>query len=238
MIQNQAPSGAVIWRKKYVRNCQYCGQEFHPAHNHTKFCSWKCGAAGRTGPTRKNQITVPCANCGATLSRNAKKAKVFPRHFCSLRCKSEFQRSQFSGKDNPNFKDAATRICAGCGKKYHSYCKTRKYCGTFCAQKLARSKAMASVRSGFLAEKQCCKYLTSLGYHCSLSAGSRGHYDVIAINGFLILLIQVKTTNCRYRIFPKTAVQKLREAACPFSYNIKKQLWCLFDGRWHVKDVE
>ena len=42
------------------------------------------------------------------------------------------KRRSYRGAANPNFKDVGWHVCNGCGVKFHSYVKTRKYCSSDC----------------------------------------------------------------------------------------------------------
>jgi Holliday junction resolvase len=89
------------------------------------------------------------------------------------------------------------------------------------------------------AEKACARELRAKGYQATLSAGSRGHYDVIAINAEEILLIQVKATRALVRRAEPRVLRKLQRAPAPPAINIRKQLWALVDGHgWVITEVQ
>lgn len=226
------------WRQKVVRTCPTCTKRFHPFRAQHRFCSFVCGLRGRKGKTKKNRVAKPCAMCGSLVERKAFLVAKSNRFFCCRKCKDQFQRRQYAGKDNPNYKNAGARICIGCGKTFKSYNKERKFCGTGCANNKNHSHVLACVKMGLLTEKRCCEILRRKGYHCTLSSASRGAYDVVAISAKEILLIQVKFTISKYRIFQPKAIRALRSASCPLSPIIKKQLWTFLDGTgWKVKTI-
>ena len=51
---------------------------------------------------------------------------------------------------------------------------------------------MSNYRKGASAEREVCKILNELGYHCTRSAGSKGMWDIVAIHPSHVRLIQVK----------------------------------------------
>lgn len=77
-----------------------------------------------------NPSTKQCLQCGKSF-------RIKPSHYdlrvhCSKECMAIAYAQKYSGKDNPNYKNAAARICITCGKGYESYDKGRKYCSIRC----------------------------------------------------------------------------------------------------------
>lgn len=66
-----------------------------------------------------------CVVCETPLKRQRKR-------FCSRACQFVAQRYEQRGENNPNYRNARSRICETCGEEYHSYVKTRKYCSRKC----------------------------------------------------------------------------------------------------------
>ena len=77
-----------------------------------------------------NQRAWTCETCGQCIpSPTAHQAR---QRYCSRSCAAIAYESRMIGDSNPNYKDAARKTCGWCGGDYHSYNKTRKYCGHNC----------------------------------------------------------------------------------------------------------
>lgn len=228
----------IGYRKLYQSKCHHCGKAFNPHRRSSKFCSINCAAIGRSGDKRRKFESVQCHNCGKTVSRKKSTLGKTTRTFCSRECKGLFDSKFSTGNRNPNFKNSNTRKCIGCGSQYKSYNKERKFCGIECSQKFQKSSRLDCSRRGLVAEKMCASELVKRGYHCTLSSGSRGDYDVIAINDCEILLIQVKRTGSKSRANQTKAINKLKAAKAPKCNQVKKQIWCYVDGSgWKIKTL-
>lgn len=81
---------------------------------------------------RNDTARLKCSNCGKELRRSKSRVKDYPTQYCDRECQAEHYKERFTGKNNPNFKDAGRMYCAECGKEFHSYNKTRKYCSLRC----------------------------------------------------------------------------------------------------------
>jgi len=230
-------------RHKYTIECKQCRKKFHPHRKTQLFCSRECAVKGRKGKTKRQTVkyNTQCAECGKPLYRKQSylnKTKVI---CCSKTCFANSQRKRYKGSENPNFQNVPLKRCEGCGKLFKSYSKTRRYCGPSCGHSKAASEAIANLTRGYQAEIWCRNKLQEQGYHATLSAGSKGEYDVIAISQDEILLIQVKRTKSRQpgRIFPKPALIKLVNAKAPNHKIIHKQMWTWVDNiGWKIKEVE
>lgn len=75
------------------RICKRCGKEFH-ARPYQQYCSIKC---------MRDRVVVLCSNCGLEFERMSCMAN-FPRMFCSMQCKREFE----VGANHPQWRDGAT----------------------------------------------------------------------------------------------------------------------------------
>ncbi len=218
--------------------CSVCGKEFDPYRKTQKFCSVHCAVRGRGGPNKRSttkQYNTQCQECGRLIYRKPFLLKKSEYHYCSKACLQLAQGVLFLGENNPNYKAAGKRKCIGCGKEYISYINTRKYCSQKCSGAAQQNEVMANLKRGYNAELRCGKELRGRGYHTTLSAASRGEYDVIAINKNEILLIQVKYTKNGRGPTPR-ARRKLKAAIAPTNKIVKKQLWTWVDRKgWLVE---
>lgn len=87
-----------------------------------------------------------------------------------------------------------------------------------------------NARRGIEAERRCANDLRDAGYKVTRSAASKGQYDVIAIGPTNILLVQVKRTKEKYRLFSAKDRREIERAVCPETELVRKQLWCWLDG--------
>lgn len=217
--------------------CEVCGKEFVPPHKHNRFCSRKCGSAGRGG-VRKTLDRTPnchCAFCGNAIWRKPYLAREGKKFYCNSVCRGEHKRTLDLGASNPNFRDAGKRHCIACGKAYQSYNKLRRYCGTMCSRAYSASEAMANLKRGAEAERMCVAKLKEMGFIAFRSAGSKGPFDVIGISETEILLIQVKRTRAMVRRKHSGAMRDLMQVVVPALPIIKKQLWVFVDKNgWHI----
>jgi hypothetical protein len=221
--------------------CGVCGKEFNAPHSRNRFCSRECGVIGRSGPSRKTSVApnIHCFHCGNRIYRKAYLIKNNARHFCSRECKGQYDKHSNLGKNNPNYKAAGMKACVGCGRTFQSYNKGRRYCGIACSQKYSRSDAMLYVRRGREAEKWCAKELKKAGFTTFLSTGSRGPFDVIAINPIEILLIQVKRTKHKRLHALPNHLRQLSMAVCPDSEPIKRQVWTYSEvNGWIIDELK
>lgn len=81
-------------------------------------------------------------------------------------------------------------------------------------------------RRGYIAERRCANYFASEGYITARTAGSHSPFDVIAINGERILLIQIKRTKTKYNA--NKLIEELKKIAVPPC--VHKCLWVWKDG--------
>lgn len=234
-----ATQSNLKYRHKYTHKCQRCGLEFHPCHRHNRFCSRKCGVIGRSGITRIKRKRYRCDHCGIFYERTPCKQAVSTRHFCSASCKNADSVVRYSGKNNPNYRNnPGDRICEHCGKHYQSYTKERRFCSQECSWAGFKSHVKANQRKGHSGEKELATILRRDGYHVTRSCGSRGLFDLIAINRDRIRLIQVKVTRCRSRGFTKKTISALAKLMVPKASCITREIACKLDhGGWEFRIV-
>lgn len=83
------------------KECAYCGITFIPKNSNQKYCSRQC-----SGKDSRKQITVECANCDNTISRNKRYVEKHNNIFCSNECNSSWRsKNSLFAKNNPNKKD-------------------------------------------------------------------------------------------------------------------------------------
>lgn len=70
-----------------------------------------------------------CAMCGIEQPATVHQRR---KTYCSRACSSKAQETTLLGAANPNYRNAGQRMCSGCGKHFHSYNKTRKFCSLEC----------------------------------------------------------------------------------------------------------
>lgn len=92
---------------------------------------------------------------------------------------------------------------------------------------------MTNYRRGYRVERKAVGALESMGYSVVRAGGSRGPADIVALNQYGVLLIQVKggtLTPAQMR----EAKDKLLSMKGP--KNCKRQVWCWHNG-WDVTDA-
>ena len=61
------------------------------------------------------RIEIPCAYCGATLSRTPSRIQSSSRHYCDRICKGKYRSLHFVGNTAPNPRTRVQTNCANCG---------------------------------------------------------------------------------------------------------------------------
>lgn len=79
---------------------------------------------------------------------------------------------------------------------------------------------MKTKRKGTRAEHRAVKILEAAGYCCTRAGGSLGLFDVVAIGGLDIRLIQVKAGTARLSAIEREQIQALR-----VPINASKEAW-------------
>ena len=99
---------------------------------------------------------------------------------------------------------------------------------------------MTRVRRGHDTERKCALELKKRGYDVIRSAGSKGVWDIVAVNKSFVLLIQCKRTlkTIKSAAAPKAVMNKMRRAPAPEHYVVRKELWTWVDRQgWTVTVV-
>jgi len=89
---------------------------------------------------------------------------------------------------------------------------------------------MINYQKGRRYEYKAVNLLRTRGYDCTRTAGSHGHYDVIAVSGKEVLLVQVKSG----ADISKKELEEFREMKVP--YCCRKEVWTWKKG-WKTKEV-
>jgi len=82
---------------------------------------------------RVGKVEIKCEVCGKSFY--VKPSEVSKRRFCSMKCTTEWRKSNI-GMLNYNYKGAGiTYTCANCGKAFTAYARSPQRCNTFCSHK-------------------------------------------------------------------------------------------------------
>lgn len=87
---------------------------------------------------------------------------------------------------------------------------------------------MKAYAKGYRLERKCREYLEEMGWYTVRSAGSKGAFDIIALNANDVLAIQVKARGQSR----KKATEKMLTVTCPPC--VTRQLWEYGNGEWRV----
>lgn len=216
-----------------LKTCEICGAKFKAHHNWNRFCGRACGVLGRSGPTKKRPVKLNCSYCGKPYERSP--LDSVKSKFCSNGCHGKHKTLNNLGGNNPNFRNAGWKKCCGCHKMFKHYNKTRRFCSRECTMTQAKSFGVMNARIGTRTEKKAVKILAKLGYRCTLSQGSRGAFDIIAVSAFEIILIQVKFSAVHHRRCLPKARRAFDAVVVPSSPLIRKQIVSLVEGMgWYV----
>lgn len=220
----------------YIKGvCELCGKEFEKLSRSKpyRFCSYHCGVRGRSGPTRLKPIKErTCQQCNQLFSPPSNSST---QKFCGRACWEQ----SIQGVGNGNYKNAGWMQCLACNKKFQSYDKNRKYCDFLCSRAAAETYAIRNQRKGYIGEKKCLAELASRGYSVARTAGSKGPFDVMAINENHILYVQVKKTkNWKGRCPSKAKKYFWKYKESLFMENTRVMIWAWIDGTgWFVTEL-
>ncbi len=233
----RSPSALVVgrWRQaRLLKPCAQCSRPFAGYRKSNRFCTRACAVRGRVGNRRLSESTVTCRYCGNAFHVTA--TRLATSRYCSRYCYGRAKQTLSMGERNNNFRGAGNRSCVGCGRQYRSYDKGRRFCGVSCASVAARCEAMANLRRGTEAERNCMLELERQGYTVCRSAASKGPFDLIAVSHEHILFVQVKRTkNPARRAYPK-AWRELLAVTVPRHACVRRELWCWVDrDGWHIR---
>lgn len=73
-----------------------------------------------------------CRTCGKPF--NVKPSHYDKKSYCSRECMTVDYRTRWAGENNSNYRDAARKTCAACGKSFESYRKQTRFCSVDCAR--------------------------------------------------------------------------------------------------------
>lgn len=164
--------------------------------------------ASHPGP--KPLPVFKCGWCHCEFARRSSKRR--PPKYCSPACNSA---SQQTGARKE-------RTCICCGEKFRAYDQTsgpRKYCSWRCAGIMRPANAGMVIQSAVRFEYELQGIFIADGWRCQRVTRSQGPFDLVAWDGNVLLLIQVKSTNnARSRSFLgycRKAVKRLHEGVAP-----------------------
>lgn len=85
--------------------------------------------------TTNNRIPAykACGFCGREFQVKPRDSQK--RKYCSTACMAKAYSERLRGENNPHYSNASQKTCQTCGKTYHNYHKTSKYCSWSCAGK-------------------------------------------------------------------------------------------------------
>lgn len=81
-------------------------------------------------------VVKVCTFCGKEFNIRASHADS--RVHCGVECMRAHYKEQLQGTANPNYRDAARKVCVLCGAEYFAYDKNRRYCSMACRALAAR----------------------------------------------------------------------------------------------------
>jgi len=96
------------------------------------------GTKGEKHPDWKGgKVEVECPICEKVFEVKKYRLEVSDKIFCSYECRYTWQKKNFKGKNNPNWKGKKEqkKICEICGEPYHSYSRNSKFCSYKCQRK-------------------------------------------------------------------------------------------------------
>ena len=227
-------------RKYFPKNCVVCGKIFQPHSDKTLTCSVKCGCQIRQGKTAyKGQIKVICSFCGKEILRDKRFILKQKDFWCSNKCMAEIKRLAFTGKKNPRWIGGKEkRICIRCGKIFNQVkSNPQKFCSRECSWK---GKNYNYQRIGAKIERQARDILRNQGYLVIKSGGSKGIFDLWAVNNKELRLIQVKKYKYPHKMTPKRIIHKFyKEIAEMKNLNIigSKELWVKAKEGWFIEKL-
>jgi len=83
------------------------------------------------------QPNKQCPQCGKHF--HVKPSHLDKSVYCSRSCMSAAFKVRMGGQNNPNYSNAAEKICEHCGKTFSSYSKTARFCSQSCAAKVTQT---------------------------------------------------------------------------------------------------
>jgi len=186
-------------------------------------------------PHKRYLVTGMCERCGKGFIKVAiSRTKTF--RFCSLECNRAVfvkRSTESCGEKNSRWSGGKFRLtCRTCGVEFERYRRgtglLAKYCSAGCASKSQGAKNwLVNMRARINYERELSDFLEGFGYQCLRSAGSRGPFDLVAINRNSFRVIQVKSTydfqrKGNWNVFYRAALEML---ALPHPPNMTKELW-------------
>lgn len=208
------------WKNAGWHKCGTCGVDFHSYTTTRKFCSHRC--AGHSPENLAKLRGLPpagrppgpqklCAGCGVrpVFYRGAK-------HCGDAACAKACKKVRCDKRTVPPT-PAPNKVCAQCGKAYHSYTKGRLYCGYQChlasggALRAGLASAKATMKYGAKKDANHNEVFEEMRKHCAVydfSAAGCGLPDGIAWVAEQWRLFDVKNPKTGYGRRGLNKVQK------------------------------
>lgn len=150
----------------------------------------------------RKRITLKCIVCKKDFE--VKLSHKNKRKTCSSQCMAVLYQTRLKGKNNPNYKEGRSSWVK-CGNKG-------------LGNRLYKKGQDKERKARLILEKQ--------GYYVMRSGGSKGIFDLCAIRGADIKLIQVKT-NGSVTLREKNKIKGFTN----YPVNAQKELWVFYDKR-------
>ena len=109
-------------------------------------------------------------NCRACGKEERATVHQLRKTYCSKSCEATDYAKRMAGENNPNYKAIPAKFCANCGAGFHSYDKSRVYCGRACSaatQTKLKEKACAHCGAAFKPNTEARKFCS---VRCSRAA--------------------------------------------------------------------
>jgi 5-methylcytosine-specific restriction endonuclease McrA len=144
--ENRRGANNPLFRGRVEVQCASCCRPLirkpYEVRDHAlHFCTFECRGAwmsehkrGESNPNGKPRISMPCSNCGATLSLIEYQVKHFSKHFCNSKCRGEWQSNNHIGHNHPRFTSVEVP-CATCGRivlREQNALRAHQFCDAKC----------------------------------------------------------------------------------------------------------
>lgn len=155
----------------------------------------KAMAANRLKPS--TAVSKVCPSCNIVFTM--KKSHADKKTYCSKACMAMGYKSRMRGSSNPNYRASKGLLCQGCGTRFGSYQKTRKYCSFACYNKFGTRTTNLGRTCVDLNQASIVKALRECGVSVYVASGlGKGFPDLLCgLNGKNELL-EVKNPDTQY----------------------------------------
>lgn len=99
------------YKEKVEVFCQICGLVRSVHRSQARYLTYLCGASECRGEwarrhntgLRNSKVAIPCAQCGKEKIVWPSHRDMYKRLFCSMACRSKWNKANYRGSDNPNW---------------------------------------------------------------------------------------------------------------------------------------